>query len=195
MSLFQDIRDSAEGRELSVRWYQDQIRNLGGNTIGARQHIAEGTRENRTSVRPTFGELNLYYYRPKTAKKLPYYDTFPIVLPFKEHKNGFMGINFHYLSMGLRVKLLQKMLVYGRPVSVKEEKIRIYWDLISNIGLVKPTVRRYDRTQVKSLYLRIPLDDMLVGILLPVQRFYTGDWAYKMRKPPRSVWHDSRRRM
>ena len=87
------------------------------------------------------------------------------------------------------------MLVYGRPVSVKEEKISIYWDLISNIGLVKPTVRRYDRTQVKSLYLRIPLDDMLVGILLPVQRFYTGEWAYKMRKPPRSVWHDSRRRM
>ena len=109
MSLFQDIRDSAEGRELSVRWYQDQIRNLGGNTIGARQHITEGRRENKTAVGPTFGELNLYYYRPKTAKKLPYYDTFPIVLPFKRHKNGFTGINFHYLPMGLRVKLLQKI--------------------------------------------------------------------------------------
>ena len=184
MSLFQDIRDSAEGRELSVRWYQNQIRSLGGSRIGARQHIAEGRRENRAGVRPEFGQLNLFAYRPKTDKKLPYYDTFPIVLPFKEHKNGFTGINFHYLSMGLRVKLLQKMLVYGRPVSVKEEKISIYWDLISNIGLVKPTVRRYDRTQVKSLYLRIPLDDMLVGILLPVQRF--------KKESAKKVWADSR---
>jgi len=190
MSLFQEIKDSADGRELSVRWYQNQIRSLGGSRIDARQHITEGRRENRTGVRPEFGQLNLFAYRPKTANKLPYYDTFPIVLPFKEHINGFTGINFHYLSMGLRVQLLDRMKVYA-----DEDKLKVYWDLISNVRLVKPTVRRYDRAQVKSLYLQIPLNDMLVGILLPVQRFYTGEWAYKMRKPPRSVWHDSRRKM
>ena len=29
MSLFTEIKESAEGRELSVRWYRDRVRALG----------------------------------------------------------------------------------------------------------------------------------------------------------------------
>ena len=43
MSLFQEIKESAEGRELSLRWYRNKIRSLKGERITVRQHIREGT--------------------------------------------------------------------------------------------------------------------------------------------------------
>ena len=187
MSLFQDIKESAEGKELSVRWYQSQIRALGGTLKSGTQVIQEGRGEGSTQSRPTYGMLNLFHYRPKTDKRLPYYDVFPIVLPFKKHRNGFTGLNLHYLSMGVRVQLLDRMKVYA-----EEEKLEVYWDLIGGIRQVRPIVRRYSAAQVQSLFLRIPLEDMLVGVLLPVQEFYKGEWGYKQRVASRSVWYHTR---
>jgi hypothetical protein len=188
MSLFQEIKETVEGRELSVRWYQNQIRSLGGTRLTGREYIQQGRTEGNSTGRPTFGMLNLFYYRPKTDEKLPYYDIFPIVLPFKKHKNGFTGLNFHYLPVPLRAQLLDRMKVYAT-----EEKLRVYWDLISSIRMVKPTVRRYNTAQVQSRFLQMPLEDMLLGILLPVQQFYMGKWGFKRKVPARSVWYQSRR--
>ena len=188
MSLFQEIKDSAQGRDLSVRWYRNQIRSLGGGRLTGRTVIREGRVEGQTRGQPTFGMMNLYYYRPKTDTKLPHYDVFPLVLPIERHRNGFTGLNFHYLPIPLRVQLLDRMKIYAT-----NERMDVFWDLISSSRLVKPTVRRYLTRQVKSLFLEIPLDDMLVGILLPVQKFYQGQWKYKSPVADRSVWSQSRR--
>ena len=188
MSLFQEIKDSAEGRELSIRWYQRKIKSLGADRYSATQHIMQGHKEGRVVSRPEFGMLNLFHYRPKGAFKLKYYDIFPIVLPFESHKNGFTGINFHFLPIPLRIELLERLQLYSR-----EDKVEVYWDLIENWKLVRPIVRRYLKQQVKSHFLRLPLDDMLIGSLLPVQGFYSGDWNYKQRVTNRKVWRDTRR--
>jgi len=188
MSLFQEIKDSAEGRELSIRWYQRKIKSLGADRYSATQHIMQGQKEGRVVSRPEFGMLNLFHYRPKGALKLKYYDIFPIVLPFERHKNGFTGINFHFLPIPLRIELLERLQLYSR-----EDKVEVYWDLIENWKLVRPIVRRYLKQQVKSHFLRLPLDDMLIGSLLPVQGFYSGDWNYKQQVTNRKVWRDTRR--
>ena len=60
---------------------------------------------------------------------------------------------------------------------------------------VKPTVRRYKAKAVGSLFLQIPLEDMLVGALLPVQVFYIGRWSAKSLVLPTEVWRDSRRKI
>ena len=78
MSLFDDIKESAEGRELSTRWYRGKITSMGGNSMTARQHINQGN----STARPNYGMMNLFSYRPETAEKLPYYDLFPFVLLF-----------------------------------------------------------------------------------------------------------------
>ena len=51
----------------------------------------------------------MFVYGPKHAKKLPYYDTFPLVLPLERYSDGFLGMNFHYLPIPLRMKLLDKI--------------------------------------------------------------------------------------
>jgi hypothetical protein len=190
MSLFQEIKDSAEGRELSIKWYQRKIKSLGADRYSATQHIMQGSKEGRVVSRPEFGMLNLFYYEPKGASKLKYYDIYPIVLPFESHRNGFTGINFHFLPIPLRIELLERLQLYSRG-----DTLEVYWDLIAEWRSVQPIVRRYLKQQVKSLFLRLPLDDMLVGSLLPVQGFYKGDWNYKQRVPNRIVWRDTRRRI
>ena len=77
--------------------------------------------------------MNLYYYMPKYEKTLPYYDVFPLVIPIKRLPGGFLGLNFHYLSVPLRMKLMEKLL----PMT-KENRI-IGWTRVSKFRFVVDT--------------------------------------------------------
>jgi hypothetical protein len=61
------------------------------------------------------------------------------------------------------------------------------------IKTIAPLVRRYDAKHVRSLFLQIPLDDMYIATLLPVQRFYKGEYKFRKAVSDRTVWQDSRR--
>ena len=191
MSLFQEIKESAQGRELSMKWYQNRIKHIGGSSIrNPRTLIHDEEGHGVARARPGFGELNLFQYSPKKPENLKYYDLFPIVLPLVKHRNGFTGLNFHYLPYTLRVKLLTLLAeAYGDEST---QRINVTYFMIRNMRLIRPVIRRYLRAQVETLYLRIPLDDMLIGILLPVQQFRTGPLDSMSEVMNREVWRDSR---
>ena len=154
--------------------------------MSAEQHIAEGN----STARPTYGTMNLFHYRPKTAKRLPYYDIFPLTIPVKRHRNGITGINFHYLSIPQRVKILNILVEAYADDAV--EKLDMTWRQIQSYAPVRPMVHRYLAKQVDSLFLRLPIEDMLIAVLLPVQRFYKGPWNTRKQVSPLSVHRDSR---
>lgn len=191
MSLFQEIKESAEGRELSIKWYQNRIKLLGGSSLrNPRNLIHDEEGHGIARARPGYGELNLFGYFPEKPDRLSYYDLFPIVLPLVRHRNGFTGLNFHYLPPVLRVKLLTILAeAYGDEPT---QRINVTYFMIRQMRLIKPIIRRYIRSQVQTLYLRIPLDDMLIGILLPVQQFTTGPEGRTSAVIPREVWRQSR---
>ena len=60
MSLFTEIKESAEGRELSLKWYQARVRALG--KLKADTVIREGKADAMAQSRPQFGMLNLFNY-------------------------------------------------------------------------------------------------------------------------------------
>tara|TARA_Y100000310_G_C20662575_1_gene805592 strand:- start:1200 stop:1787 length:588 start_codon:yes stop_codon:yes gene_type:complete len=191
VSLFDDIKETAEGRELSLRWYRDRVRALGD--LKAEAVIRAGKEDATAQVRPTYGMLNLFYYKPIHAKRLPYYDIFPLVLPVKKHRNGFTGLNFHYLSIPMRVKLLE--MISGAFGDDTTEKLNVTYSKVESYHYVRPTVHRYRAKAVGSLFLKIPLVDMLVGVLLPVQAFYKGRWNSRVHISPDKVYRDSRERV
>ena len=187
MSIFEEIRDSAEGRELSERWYKFKVKQVMGTRGSFRGVMGDAEPHNRGS-RPKPMMMNLFWYRPKTAKKLPYYDMFPIVLPFKKHKDGFTGINFHYLPIYMRIKLLELLDAgYGDE---DKGRLQVFWNDLSRLKLARPIVRRYLAPNVKSLFLHIALEDMFVAILLPVEKFAKGNWTAKRGVSSRVVWND-----
>ena len=189
MSLFDDIKQSAEGRELSTRWYRGKITSLGGSSMSAQAHINQGT----TTGRPNYGMMNLFSYRPETAEKLQYYDVFPLSIPVVKHRDGFTGINFHYLPIPLRVKLLNTLVeAFGDD---SNEKLDMTWRSIANLRSVRPIVRRYKARNVKSMFLKLSVEDMLIAVLLPVQQFYSGEYRSRKSVSPNEVYRDTRQRI
>ena len=64
---------------------------------------------NRIKGNSTIGKMYFYFYDPKTKDKLPYYDRFPLVIPIEEYKDGFLGLNLHYIHPKQRLILLDKL--------------------------------------------------------------------------------------
>ena len=180
-----EITTVAGGRDLSVRWYRDQIRQIVPKQLTEAQTVMNiRTSANRT-VRPTYGVMNLYFYSPKHEETLPYYDVFPLVIPIKKLKDGFIGINFHYLSVPLRIKLFEKL----QPLAV--ENRRLGWIRVSKFRGVKPCVKRYLASHVKTRFAKITDEEMQVAMLMPVQRFKKQGSLFKETK----VWADSRKNL
>ena len=177
--FIQSVKDEAKGRPRSTQWYRDKIKEFG--VPGPLDLIRYGKR----SGRRFYGKLNMFMYDPKHKKKLPYYDTFPLVLPLENYPDGFLGINFHYLGMTLRIKLLDRLVDFSNNTAFDEStRLVVDYKKLKNINLIKPTIHRYLSGQMKSQIRRIDADEFTIATLLPVQRF--------KKESAKRVWADSR---
>ena len=199
-TIFRKIREEAGGRELSVRWYRNKIKALAPRITGP--ELLSEAEKKKITARPNYGMMNLFWYKPLNAKRLKYYDLYPLVIPFKRHRNGFTGLNFHYLSVPMRMNLLERLsafedsgTLYSLDVDDIDQLLAFEWTEVKGMKGIKPIVRRYLANYVYSNFLKVGLEDMVVASLLPVERFYTGDlWNDRMdRVNPRRVWDASRR--
>ena len=162
----QSVLKAAGGRPKSTQWFRDKIKEFG--TPKSADLIRDGK---RTST-PTFGLLNMFVYDPKLKDKLPYYDTFPLVLPIEKYSNGFLGINMHYLSMPMRMRLLDRFVDYSNNDKFdKSTKLNVDYSRLKKIDLIKPCLKRYLAGNVKTQFRKVEADEFIVATLLPVQRF------------------------
>ena len=176
----QSVQKAAKGRPKSTDWYRDKIREFG--TPKALDLIRDG----KQATRPFFGRLNMFFYDPKLIAKLPYYDRFPLVLPLENYSDGFLGLNFHYLPIPLRVRLLDRMVDFSNNTKFDEStKLNVSYNAIKSIRLVKPTLKRYLAGKVKSRFRRVDADEFTVATLLPVARWKKGSQS--------TVYSDSRK--
>ena len=181
MTYFDDLLEKTGGKDRSVRWFRDKIRELG--TPPARQLVSEGLIRGR----PGLGRMNFFYYDAKNKATLPYWDRFPLVLPIEEYNDGFLGLNFHYLSIPMRLKLLNVISEYATNDRMDETtRIRLTWNRIKRNPIVRPTVKRYLADHVQSTFRVITAEEMMAAVLLPVQRFVPTGIENK-------VYADSRR--
>tara|TARA_B100001093_G_scaffold423400_1_gene416287 strand:+ start:83 stop:640 length:558 start_codon:yes stop_codon:yes gene_type:complete len=162
----QSVLDAAGGRPKSTQWFREKIKEFG--TPSSSDLIRDGKRTSR----PTFGLLNMFVYNPKLKDKLPYYDTFPLVLPIEEYNNGFLGINLHYLSMPMRIRLLDRLVDYSNNNKFDEStKLRVDYSKLKNVNLIKPCLKRYLAGNVRSKFRKVEADEFMIATLLPVQKF------------------------
>ena len=178
--FIQSVVAAAKGRPKSTQWYRDKIKEFG--KPGAMDLIRDGKRNNN----PFFGRLNMFFYDPKHKKKLPYYDSFPLVLPLEPYSDGFLGINLHYLPMTIRLQLLDKLVDYSNNTKFDEStRLAVDYSKLKKLSIIKPTLKRYLAGRVKTQFRRIDADEFTVAALLPVQRFKKASAA--------EVYADSRK--
>ena len=164
------IQEATKSEIKPVSWYQGQIRELGLSTINTQKMIQTG----KLTTRVIPGYMYLFKYYPKD-KDLPYYDMFPLVIPFRRVNTGFFGINFHYLPHMIRLNILKEFEKYATNKNIPEKtRIRLNYRLMETsrvFRFVKPAIRQYSNQQLRTRLLIIPFNDWKVASQLPVQKF------------------------
>ena len=170
-----------------TRSARNWFRNLARQTTGVQPNTIIKTAPKIQLTRvPQVGFMYHFFYDPKMKEELPYYDRFPLVLPLKGTNNGFIGINFHYLPISLRIRLLDRLVDFSNNTRFDESTILdVNYDKVKNIKLVRPTIHRYISGRVKTDFRRIDADEFTVATLLPVARF--------SKAPISKVYSDSRK--
>lgn len=173
----------------SLQWFESQVKYL-GDAVSPNSLMSNGKRR-QDYIIP--GQMYLYFYHPVGIDTLPYYDTFPLVLPFSEDATTFTGLNFHYLPVKLRVMLLNKLMDFATDKKVDEKtRLRFQWQFVKGISRyqgVESAVKKYRKDHVASQFLFVPATQWFNAVMLPVERFNVGaSMSYFDKK---IVWRDS----
>lgn len=185
LNPFLNVRSKVGDSDRSLAWYQTQVKALAAAATKPNK-LMQNAPDLTTRIMP--GNLYMFFYDPKLKDKLPYYDMFPLVLPFRKVPGGFYGINLHYLPYALRFKLLGALQEYALDNTMSEDnRVRVTWATLltmSRVAPVKACVKHYLDGQVQSRFLNIKYPDWVTASLLPVERFVGAS--------KQQVWQDSR---
>tara|TARA_Y100000389_G_C17442032_1_gene509205 strand:+ start:492 stop:1067 length:576 start_codon:yes stop_codon:yes gene_type:complete len=184
---FENIRTNAGDKDRSFRWYQDAVRKLANNIDSYSGATRSDLGEFTNKLEP--GNMYMYVYDPKFKDTLPYYDQFPLCLPFDDMTGGFVGLNLHYLPPLLRAKLLGELLNYTDKELSDKSKIEVSWSTLKSFSKfpgVQPTVKKYLYSQVNSRFLKIHPEHWKASIFLPTQNF-VGASTQKVYRDSRDI--------
>lgn len=130
------------------------------------------------------GKMLFYKYDPKFAKKLPYWDMYPLVFPFEKTKDGFYGLNLHYIPPRERALLMDELKKFATNDKFDATtRLKLTYNLLKGFGRAVPCVKRYLGNNVRSNTVRIDADEWEIAIFLPVERFQKQNKGV--------VWNDS----
>lgn len=180
-----------EDAKRSQTWFAEQIRIL-ANQVSTNSLMANGARR-RDYFIP--GQMYMYFYHPIGIATLPYYDVFPLVIPFAEDETTFTAINFHYLPPKVRFVLLKNLLDFATNETLNEKtRLKMQWNYIGGISRyrgVSAAVKKYRKDHVQSSFLFVPADQWFNAIMLPIEKFNTGSNMVYINKE--IVWKDAMR--
>ena len=182
-NIFDPLKDLQGNQLRSTSWYRSAV-NLIADRVSQRKLMSQG----KVNQRPSAGRMNLFVYDPKYKKTLPFYDTFPLVLPLEPIKGGFMGLNFHYLPYPLRFRLLERLQKFASNAQFDSTtRLEATYGDVASINLIRPAIKKYLYSHVQSGFRRIDVDEMAIACYLPVADF--------KKRSIGSVFADSRKKI
>lgn len=167
----------------SQAWY----RNVAKTTVANPLTLLKSDRDRLRQI-PNLGEMYVFAYDAKHKATLPYWDMFPIVIPFDavrtagsgkgiRAKNGpsFMGLNFHYLPFRERAWLMNGLYKNLTNNAMDETtRIKISYRLLksaSQLRAFRPCVKQYLFSQMRSRFFYIEPKEWDCAIFLPIEKF------------------------
>ena len=184
--------DVAAKTRMAATWFRSIIERA--KTALARETVyqtlvTDAAQQGTLTGRMWLGRMYFFVYNPKHKTTLPYYDMFPLVLPVERYGDGFLGINFHYLSPKDRAHLLDEIKVFVNDKTLSEKaRILLTYDMLrgfTKFKRAKPCLKRYLTTRMKTQFIPVLPDEWGPSIFLPVENFK------KMSK--KAVWMESKK--
>ena len=157
------------GTNSARTWLRAKVKELNPTT---RALMAD---RDRLKGNSTIGKMYFYFYDPKTKDTLPYYDRFPLVIPIESYKDGFLGLNLHYIHPKQRLILLDKLSETATNKNFDSKtKLRINYSYLATASKAfeaTPCIKRYLYSHIQSRFLEITADEWDIAALLPVETF------------------------
>ncbi len=164
-------------------WLRQEVANLNPSR-SALMRDREKLR-NKTMI----GRMYFYFYDPKHKDTLPYYDRFPLVLPVERYRDGFLGLNLHYIHPKQRIILLDKLSDFATNSKYDETtRLRLTYATLASATKAfeaTPCIKRYLFNHVESRFLEITADKWDIAALLPFE-YFVGASKSKVFKDSRT---------
>lgn len=158
----------------SIDWFRNKVDQL--KSISGASNMKQG------NIKNGIGQMFLFGYNPKYAETLKYYDTLPLVFPFRLEKNGFYGLNLHYLPYSLRTALVNSLILNNKKSDHTTRAINIM-----SASYFQPCIKRYLFSHVVSKIMYISPEEWEKAILLPIEAF--------KKSSKTSVWNESKQKL
>lgn len=165
-NIFKEIRQLARGKERSYSWYRDTVR-----MISAKSDIYKTLSTCTDTLSPSGGKLYFFEYNATWARKLKYYDEFPLVYMLQGGPK-FFGANLHYLPYARRIQVIESIL-NGTP------------------RIPKQCFHNYVYEGLDTPLFEINTDDWKTAIFIPNESFVTRRRGLYQRVSKSFVWGDS----
>ena len=190
-SLFDKLESEAFRKGLQARskeanaWFANNVKKLG--KIGPGKMLGDDRLRKQAGASP--GDMVMYTYNPKLKQTLPYYDTFPLTIVVGPAKDGFYGINLHYLPPKVRAIFLDKLNdVASNQKFNATTRFKITYKLLQstqNYKYFKPCFKHYLTEGVTSNIMKVNAAEWNIAIFLQTANFKKASVG--------TVWADSRK--
>lgn len=172
---------TAESRE----WFYRNLKNI--------RNISHKTLLNDTLLikrsKPLIGRLFMFFYDPKGKEKLPYYDTFPLIIMVGPGEDGFYGLNLHYLHPRLRAVFFDELMSRLYEAKADEQtRLKITYDFLKSsrkYRLFAPCFKYYLYSQVRSRMVQVLPNEWEIALFLPTDNFE--------KESRDKIWRESRK--
>lgn len=166
-------------------WFREKVRQASAS-VKMQSVTPDQLLRRQDPANVVLGKMFFYKYDPKWQKKLPYWDMYPLVFPFETTKNGFYGLNLHYIPPQDRATLMDQLKRYASNKKFDQStELNLTYNLFKNYGRAVPCVKRYLFSHIRSNTVKIDADEWEIAIFLPVERF--------QKQSKSVVYKDSRR--
>jgi len=156
--------------KLSQEWFFDRIREINREQVDRQSIITNPPI--RMATNQFVGRMYLFRYNPIGRQTLPYYDRFPLVILISMQKEGFMGLNLHYLPMDLRQRLFYNLLNRASQSEFRwNTYLKIDYDYLRSKTLLrshKACIKRYRYDQIYGRMANVPAPEWEIAVHLPL---------------------------
>jgi hypothetical protein len=191
-NLFHSLEIEAFRKGLTLRtkesqnWFRKRVSSLKPNRNALMKEEPV-----QLKTRTIAGNMYMFFYDPKHKATLPFYDSFPLVIPVKPAAGGFHGLNLHYLPPALRAKFLDALLSnLNNRMYDESTRFKINYEMLQRAATLKyfkPCYKHYLNKHVKSRFAMIESPEWEIATFLPTADFQKSSRA--------SVYSDSRRKI
>jgi len=183
---------------IALKWYR---RYISSRYKKVSRNVIRHSPNVRQVVRPVRGGMYTFKYVPKGKDSLPYYDSWPLIIPFRRMSGGRIhAFNLHYLPPKLRMKILWKLspLLMEKELideqSAEEGQSADYYDLNAlnirydftgrgGLKMLRKCTRTYILNNIRGKLIEFPTQTWPVVAFLPIAR-------WRKEKDPKHIWKD-----